>query len=284
MNIWEKYNTPFWILIGMSIYVFILIVAYIVLKFAFRKKLGNLGLWLTYFTWAIPFWLLGEIIIILTIKGIFNFLFWILIGVSIYVFILIVAYIVLKFAFRKKLGNLGLWLTYFTWAIPFWLLGEITAYPRKRKKWLIRSGLKEGHSYLEEGIGVGTSSILASKIVRDNGMVYALDNHPMQIAMLSLRSKIRRIKNIRLILSDASETGLEDNSIDTIFICDAFDEFPDKKKTTVELYRILKPGGNLTILSEAVRYANQAQRIIESTNLFKLVERDKKFIQFKKER
>jgi len=171
----------------------------------------------------------------------YNTPFWILLGMSIYVFVLIVAYIVLKFAFGKKLGNLGLWLTYFTWAIPFWLLGEITAYPRKRKKWLIRSGLKEGHSYLEEGIGIGTSPILASKIVGDNGVVYALDNHPMQIAMLQLRSKIRRIKNIRLILSDASKTGLEDNSIDTIFICDAFDEFPDKKKTTIELYRILKP-------------------------------------------
>jgi len=285
MNIWEKYNTPFWILIGISIYVFILTVAYIVLKFAFHKKLGNLGLWLTsYFTLTIPFLLLGEIILILTIKGIFNFLFWILIGISIYVFILTVAYIVLKFAFGKKLGDFRLWLTYFTWAIPFWLLGEIAAYPRKRKKWLIRSGLKEGHSYLEEGIGVGTSPILASKIVGGNGVVYALDNHPMQIAMLQLRSKIRRIKNIRLIFSDASETGLEDNSIDTIFICDAFDAFPDKKKTTVELYRILKPEGNLAILSEAARYANQAQRIIESTNLFKLVERDKNFIQFKKER
>jgi len=34
-------------------------------------------------------------------------------------------------------------------------LGEITAYPRRRKMWLIRSGLKEGHSYLEEGIGLG---------------------------------------------------------------------------------------------------------------------------------
>ena len=285
MNIWEKYNTPFWILISVSIYVFILMVVYVVLKFAFGKKLDNLGLWLIYyFTLTIPFLLLGEVILILTIKGIFNFLFWILISVSIYVFILMVVYVVLKFAFGKKLGDFKLWLTYFTWVIPFWLLGEITSYPRRRKRWLIKSGLKEGHSYLEEGIGVGTSPILASKIVGDNGVVHALDNHPMQIAILKLRSKIRRIKNIRLIFSDASETGLEDNSIDTIFICDAFDEFPDKKKTTVELYRILKPGGNLTILSEAVRYANQAQRIIESTNLFKLVERDKNFIQFKKER
>ncbi|GAG59285.1 unnamed protein product, partial [marine sediment metagenome] len=90
---------------------------------------------------------------------------------------------------------------------PLLLLGEITAYPRRRKMWLIRSGLKEGHSYLEEGIGLGTSPILASRIVGAKGRIYALDNHPLQIILLSLRSKIRRIKNIKLILSDASKTA-----------------------------------------------------------------------------
>ena len=149
--------------------------------------------------------------------------------------------------------------------------------------WLIKSGLKESQSYLEEGIGLGTSPILASKIVGDNGVVYALDNHPMQIAILQLRSKIRRIKNIRLIFSDASETYLKDNSIDTIFICDAFHEFPDKKNTAMELYRILKPGGSLNVLEEeSTRYANNAKKIIESTNLFKSAEQDKKFIRFEK--
>jgi ubiquinone/menaquinone biosynthesis C-methylase UbiE len=114
------------------------------------------------------------------------------------------------------------------------------------------------------------------------GRVYALDNHPLQIIMLSLRSKIRRIKNIKLILSDASETCLENNSIDTIFICAAFHEFPDKRNTAVELYRVLKPGGSLNILEETVKNTNNYQKVIESINLFKLVERDKKFIRFKK--
>ena len=211
-------------------------------------------------------------------------LFWILIGVSIYLFILIIIYLVLKFALHKKISSIGMYLTYHTGPLPFWLLGEMTAYPRRRKMWLIRSGLKEGHSYLEEGFGIGTSPILASKIVGNSGLVYALDNQPFQITILSLRKKIRRIKNIRLILSDAKETGLEDSSIDTIFICSAFHEFPDKKNTAMELYRILKPGGSLIILEESVRVANNIQNIIETTKLFKLVERDKKFIKFKKER
>jgi len=150
--------------------------------------------------------------------------------------------------------------------------------------WLVKSGLKEGQSYLEEGFGIGTSPILASKIVGSSGVVYALDNQPFHITLLSLRKKIRRIKNINLILSDAKETGLEDSSIDTIFICSAFHEFADKKNISLELYRILKPEGSLSILEESVRSANNAKEIIESIKLFKLVERDKKFIKFKKEK
>ena len=67
-----------------------------------------------------------------------------------------------------------------------------------------------------------------------------------------------------------------------IFICDAFHEFPDKRNTTIELYRVLKSGGSLTILEETERSTNNSQKIIESINLFKLVEKDKKFIRFKK--
>ncbi|MBA7689635.1 2-methoxy-6-polyprenyl-1,4-benzoquinol methylase [subsurface metagenome] len=211
----------------------------------------------------------------------YEVLFWVLTGIFVYLLILTIIYLVLKTAFHKKLGGIGLYLSYF-FMFPLLLLGEITAYPRRRKMWLIRSGLKEGHSYLEEGIGLGTSPILASRIVGAKGRIYALDNHPLQIILLSLRSKIRRIKNIKLILSDASKTYLEDNSIDTIFICDAFHEFPDKRNTVMELYRVLKPEGSLTILEETVRNTNNTQKIIEYTKLFKLIERDKKFIRFKK--
>ena len=211
----------------------------------------------------------------------YEVLFWVLIGVFIYLFILTVAYIVLKFAFGKKLGGIGYYLSYF-FMFPLWPIVEISRLPRKRKAWLIKSGLKENQSYLEEGIGVGTSLILASKIVGNNGVVYALDNSPLNIAILFIRSKIRRIKNIKLILSDAAYTGLKDSSIDTIFICDAFHEFPDKKNTAIELHRVLKSGGGLAILEDTVKNTNHDQKIIESANLFKLVEKDKKFIRFRK--
>jgi len=209
-------------------------------------------------------------------------LFWVLIGIGIYLVILIIIYLILKYALGKKLGPLWLYLSYLTFSLPFWPIGEITAHPKRRRMWLKKSGLKKGHVYLEEGFGIGTSPIIASRIVDKDGLVYALDNQPLHLAILFIRSRIRGIKNIRLIFSDAAETGLKDKSIDTVFICDAFHEFTDKKNTVLELFRVLKPGGNLAILEENKKYADRAQRIIEETKLFNFIEREKVFVKFVK--
>ena len=209
-------------------------------------------------------------------------LFWILIGIGIYLIVLIVIYLILKYACHKKLGPLWLYLSYLTFSLVFWPFAEITALPKKRKMWLIKTGLKKGHICLEEGIGIGTSLILASKIVGKDGIVYALDNQPLHIAILYIRSKIRGVKNIRLIFSDSADTDLEDNSIDTIFICDAFHEFSNKEKTVLELYRVLKPGGNFSILEESNKYTDSGQKIIEKSGLFKFIERDNKFLKYTK--
>ena len=209
-------------------------------------------------------------------------LFWVLIGIGIYLVILIIIYLILKYALGKKLGPLWLYLSYLTFSLPFWPIGEITAHPKRRRMWLKKSGLKKGHVYLEEGFGIGTSPIIASRIVDKDGLVYALDNQPLHLAILFIRSRIRGIKNIRLIFSDAAETGLKDKSIDTVFICDAFHEFTDKRNTVLELFRVLKPGGNLAILEENKKYADRAQRIIEETKLFNFIEREKVFVKFVK--
>ena len=213
----------------------------------------------------------------------YHILFWVLIGIAIFILILIIIYLILRFSFHKKLGSLFLYLSYLTFVLPMWPLVEIIRFPKRRKAWLIKSGLKEGQIYLEEGIGVGTSPLLASRIVGNKGIVYALDNNPLNIAILCIRSKIRRIKNIKIIFSDAKDTGLEDKSIDTIFICDAFHEFTDKRSTAIELYRVLKPGGYLSIWDENVKFTNNAQKIFETVKLFKLIEREKSYFKLKKE-
>lgn len=50
-----------------------------------------------------------------------------------------------------------------------------------------------------------------------------------------------------------------------------------------ELFRVLRPGGNFTVLEENKRYADSTQKIIEEEKLFNLIEREKVFMKFVKQ-
>ena len=129
---------------------------------------------------------------------------------------------------------------------------------------------------------MGTSPIIAARMVGPNGKVYALDVMPLNVAILWVRAKLRRLRNLNVILADAKYTGLPDKSVDMVFTCDAFHEFPDKQGTLRELYRVLKRDGTLIILAETLKKAKKFVRLVNETGLFSLAEQDGKFCKFQK--
>lgn len=129
---------------------------------------------------------------------------------------------------------------------------------------------------------MGTSPILAARMVGHKGVVYALDNEPLHVAILWLRAKLRGLRNIKLILSDAKVTGLPSESVDVVFICDAFHEFGDKQGTLKELHRVTKAGGTLSIWEESEGKMRKFTTLITSTNLFTVIDQDKAFRRFQK--
>lgn len=190
-------------------------------------------------------------------------------------------YLVPKWVFSKPLPvRLG-YLSY-SLIVPLWLIMELMRPPWWRRKWLERSGVREGLVVLEEGFGYGTSPIIAAQMVGPKGKVYALDVIPLNVAILRVRSKLRQLKNLEVILSDAKYTGLPDKSVDLVFTCDAFHEFPDKEGTLRELYRVLRRDGTLVILAETVGKAKKFVRLATEVGLFSLVEQDGKFCKFRK--
>lgn len=199
-----------------------------------------------------------------------------------YLLLLTLAWFIIKFFWRKPIAPLWLYLSYSSVALLFWPFVEMARHSGWRRKWLIRSDLKEGQTFLEEGFGMGSSPIMAARIVGRKGVVYALDNEPLHVAILWFRAKVRGVRNIKLILSDAKVTGLADESVDVVFICDAFHEFPDKQGTLKELYRILRPGGTLSMWEESEGKMKKLLPVIQSSGLFSVLEHDKKFCRFVK--
>ena len=126
-------------------------------------------------------------------------------------------------------------------AFALWLMEP---FKRSRER-LKGAGLEKGQIVLEYGCGIGSYTIPAAQIVEDEGIVYALDIHPLAITTVKKRSSKENLTNIKTILSDR-ETGLPDESVDVVLLYDTFHLVRDQQALLEELHRILKPAGFLS--------------------------------------
>ena len=108
------------------------------------------------------------------------------------------------------------------------------------------AGLKRGQKVLEVGCGPGFFTIPAARIVGEEGVVYAVDVHPLAIERVKGKIEREGIKNVKPMLANASDTGLPDRSIDLAFIFGLRYIAGGLKNVVAELNRILKPGGVLS--------------------------------------
>jgi len=202
---------------------------------------------------------------------------WVGVGIAAYHLVITILWIIFKIIWGGRVAPWWLFIGYSGFLLIFWPFSEIFRNPRWRRKWLQRAGVKEGDVVLDEGFGMGTSSIAAARLVGPRGKVYALDNEPVHVVILWLRAKMRLLKNLKVFLSGADSTRLPDGSVDVVYISDAFHEFP-KERTLEELHRVLKPGGILAIWEEHEKKAvTRTLKQASERGLFSFVEQEKGF-------
>lgn len=107
------------------------------------------------------------------------------------------------------------------------------------------AGLKSGQKVLEVGCGPGFFTIPAAKIVGEEGSIYAVDTHPLAIKKVKEKVEREGIKNVNPILTNASDTGLPDQSIDLAFIFGLRYIAGGLENLISEMYRILRLEGVL---------------------------------------
>lgn len=136
--------------------------------------------------------------------------------------------------------------------------------------------VREGQRFMDYGCGTGAFTIPAARLVSKTGRVYALDCFPRQLKMVRERSEKEGLTNVETILSN-SKTGLPDESVDVIWMCDVLHEVGERRELLEELYRILNKNGVLAI------YDGMRERILDYTEgLFSLIRKDDKFFRFAK--
>ena len=144
------------------------------------------------------------------------------------------------------------------------------------RKWEQCDLVQEGQTFLDYGCGTGDFTIPAAMKVNESGRVYALDYFNRQLEIVKDRSEKAGLTNIETILS-SNETGLPDESVDVVWLCDVLHEVKERRAVLEELHRVLKRDGILAI------HDGMGERALDYTaDLFSLVEMDNKFLRFAK--
>jgi ubiquinone/menaquinone biosynthesis C-methylase UbiE len=145
---------------------------------------------------------------------------------------------------------------------------------------LKKAGITEGQIILDFGCGPGHYAIAAAKMVGQSGRVYALDIHPLAARSVEKKAAKDSLTNIKTILSKR-DTGLPDQSIDTVLVYDTIHMIKDKQALTKELHRVLKPDGLLSVIAEHVK-VDDIIKMLEQDGLFSLRDRQGNLINLKR--
>lgn len=114
--------------------------------------------------------------------------------------------------------------------------------------------LLEGQTVLDLGCGAGRDAYLASRLVGPTGRVVGVDmtEEQLEVARRNLTAQMRRfgydLPNVEFrhgFIEDLRAIGVEDDSVDVVISNCVLNLSPDKPAVFSEIFRVLKPGGEL---------------------------------------
>ena len=138
--------------------------------------------------------------------------------------------------------------------------------------------IRPGNRVLDFGCGPGYITIPLAEKTGPEGLVYALDIHPLSAKSVKRRARKKNLSNIQTVLSGCS-IGLPDNGIDLAVIFDVYHELDNGSDVLLEIHRVLKPDG---ILYFSDHHMKEHRIVSELTaqGLFTLKEKGKRVYRF----
>lgn len=112
----------------------------------------------------------------------------------------------------------------------------------------------EGCAVLDLGCGTGRDVYILSRLVGEEGTAIGIDMTDEQLAVAGRHkdAQMRRFGYTRCnvnfrkgYIEDLKEAGIEDNSVDVVISNCVINLSPDKEQVFREIFRVLKPGGEL---------------------------------------
>jgi ubiquinone/menaquinone biosynthesis C-methylase UbiE len=104
-----------------------------------------------------------------------------------------------------------------------------------------------GDTVLDIGSGSGTDSLIAALRVGDRGRVYGLDMTDAMLAKFGSNIEKLGVHNVVRLRGNAEAIPLPDQSVDIITSNGVLNLVYDKPRVFADMYRVLRPGGRITI-------------------------------------